>query len=319
MADSTAPGHLLRRTWWQVLRRAAREFKDDNVSDLAAALTYYGVLSVFPALIALFSVVGLMGDSARSALQDNLAAFTPGPARDIVTSAVEDLAASKGSAGVALVVGLVGALWSASGYTAAFMRAANAIWDVPEGRPIWKTLPVRLGVTAVVGVLLVVSLLAVALTGSVADRVGRLLGLESAFVTAWDVAKWPVLLLVLGLVISILFYACPNVRQRGFPWVTGGSALALLLVVVTSGGFAVYVGTFGSYNKTYGSVAGVVVFLVWLWLSNVAVLFGMEFDAELERGRAIEAGMPTDEEPYVNLRAEPAHPTAPAKAAGGQG
>jgi membrane protein len=201
---------------------------------------------------------------------------------------------------VLLVLGLVGALWSASGYVAAFMRAANAIWDVPEGRPIWKTLPVRLGVTVVVVVLLALSALAVVLTGAVADKAGQLLGLGDTFVTVWDIAKWPVLLLIVGMVFAILMYACPNVRHPGFRWVTPGSLLAVALCVVASAGFALYVAGFGSYNKTYGSVAGVIVFLVWLWISNVALLFGAEFDAELERGRALAEG--NTDEPYVDLR-----------------
>jgi membrane protein len=298
--DEEQPGPLLRRTWWQVLRRTAREFKADNVTDLAAALTYYAVLSVFPALIALFSVVGLMGNAARDELRSNLESFTPGPARDVVSGAIDQLTADRGSAGVLLVLGLVGALWSASGYVAAFMRAANAIWDVPEGRPIWKTLPVRLGVTVVVVVLLALSALAVVLTGAVADKAGQLLGLGGTFVTVWDIAKWPVLLLIVGMVFAILMYACPNVRHPGFRWVTPGSLLAVALCVVASAGFALYVAGFGSYNKTYGSVAGVIVFLVWLWISNVALLFGAEFDAELERGRALAEG--NTDEPYVDLR-----------------
>lgn len=299
------PAGLLRRTWWQVLRRTAREFRADGVTDLAAALTYYAVLSVFPAMLALFSVVGLLGSSAREELRGNLESFTPGPARDVVSGAIDELTASRGSAGVLLVLGLAGALWSASGYVAAFMRAANAIWDVEEGRPIWKTVPVRLGVTVVVVVLLALSALAVVLTGAVAEKAGQLLGLGDTFVTVWDVAKWPVLLLVVGVVFAILLYACPNVRHPGFRWVTPGSALAVVLCVLASGGFALYVASFGSYNKTYGSVAGVIVFLVWLWLSNVALLFGAEFDAELERGRYMAEGHPADEEPYVELRDTP--------------
>jgi membrane protein len=304
VSDTAAdePGLLLRRAWRPVLRSTVREFRKDNVTDLAAALTYYAVLSVFPGLLALFSVVGLLGSSAREGLQENLQAFTPGPAKDIVGSAIDELTASRGSAGVLLVLGLAGALWSASGYVAAFMRAANAIWDVEEGRPIWKTLPVRLGVTSVVVVLLAASALAVVLTGEVADRFGRLLGLGDTFVTVWDVAKWPVLLVVIGLVVTILFYACPNVRHPRFRWVTPGSVLAVLLSVVASAGFALYVAGFASYNKTYGSVAGVIVFLVWLWITNVALLFGAEFDAELERARHVAAGHPADEEPYIELR-----------------
>jgi membrane protein len=182
------------------------------------------------------------------------------------------------------------------------MRASNDIWDVEEGRPIWKTLPVRLGVTLVVVVLLAVSAMAVVLTGSLADKVGKLVGLGSTFVTVWDIAKWPVLLLVVATILAILYYASPNVRQPGFKWVTPGSVVAVVAWVVVSGLFALYVANFGSYNKTYGSLAAVIVFLVWLWLTNVAVLFGAELNAEIERGRQIEAGYPEEKEPFLEPR-----------------
>ena len=285
-----------------VLKRTFREFKQDNVTDWAAALTYYGVLAIFPALVAMVSIVGLLGTSATDALTKNLGSFAPGPAKSIVESAINGLAQSRGSAGLLFVIGIVGALWSASGYIAAFMRASNDIWDVEEGRPIWKTIPVRLGVTLVVVLLLAVSAVAVVLTGALADKVGKLLGLGSTFVTVWDIAKWPVLVLVVGLILAILYYASPNVKQPGFKWVTPGSAVAVATWIVASALFALYVANFGSYNKTYGSLAGVIVFLVWLWLTNVAVLFGAELNAEIERGRQIDAGYPEEKEPFLEPR-----------------
>ena len=281
------------------------EFRADNVTDWAAALTYYGVLSIFPALIALISVVGLLGSSATNSLLDNLRSFTPGPARDILTNAVNGLSKSQSSSGILFVVGLALALWSASGYVAAFMRAANSIWDAPEGRPIWKTLPVRLGVTVITVVILATGAIAVVVTGPVAQRVGDLLGLGSAAVTAWEIAKWPMLVLLFGFLLSILYYAAPNVVHPGFRWVTPGGVLAIVLWIAASAAFAVYVAAFSSYNKTYGSLGGVVVFLIWLWVSNIAILLGAEFDAELARERSIAAGRPADEEPYLPLRNEP--------------
>jgi membrane protein len=296
------PADLPRGSWKGALRRTVREFREDNITDWAAALTYYAVLSIFPALIALVSIVGLLGDSAASALEKNLKSFTPGPARDIVGGAIDSLTANQGSAGILFVVGIAAALWSASGYIAAFMRAANAVWDVEEGRPIWKTLPVRLGVTLVVVLLLAASVLAVVLTGGLADRVGQLLGLGDTFVTVWEIAKWPVLVLVVALILAILYYAAPNVRHPKFQWVSPGSLVAIALWVVASAAFAVYVANFGSYDKTYGSIAGVIVFLVWLWITNIAVLLGAEFNAEIERGRQIEAGYPEDREPFLEPR-----------------
>ena len=294
-----------RWSWWGVLKRTVTEFRDDNVTDWAAALTYYGVLSIFPALIALISVVGLLGSSATNSLLDNLKAFTPGPAKDILTNAVTGLSRSQGSSGILFVVGLALALWSASGYVAAFMRAANSIWDAPEGRPIWKTLPVRLGVTVITVIVLAAGAVAVVVTGPVAQRVGDLLGLGSAAVTAWEIAKWPAIVLLFGLLLSILYYAAPNVVHPGFRWVTPGGVLAIIVWIAASAAFALYVAAFSSYNKTYGSLGGAIVFLIWLWVSNIAILLGAEFDAELARERGIASGQPADQEPYLPLRHEP--------------
>ena len=299
------PTKLPRRSWWDVLKRTVTEFREDNLTDWAAALTYYGVLSLFPALLALVSILGLVGQSATEPLVENVGRFAPGAAKDIVTSAIENLQKSQGAAGLAFIVGLAAALWSASGYIGAFIRAANAIWDVEEGRPVWKTIPLRLGITLVMLVLLAITAVAVVLTGPLAERVGDLVGLGSAAVTIWDIAKWPVLILVVSFMFAILYYAAPNVRQPGFRWVSPGGILAVLLWIVASAAFAFYVATFGSYNKTYGSVGAVIIFLVWLWISNIAVLLGAEFNAEIERGRQIEAGQPAEEEPFLPLRDEP--------------
>jgi len=285
-----------------VLKRTVREFKEDELTDRAAALTYYGVLAIFPAILALVSALGLVGTSATQPLLDNLGQVAPGPARDVFTTAVENLQKSQGTGGVLFVVGLAAALWSASGYVAAFMRASNAIYEIEEGRPFVKKGLVRLGVTIVLGVLLAVSALAVVLTGGLAEQVGRVLGIGESAVTVWGIAKWPVLLLVVSLMFAILYWAAPNVKQPGFRWLSPGGILAVILWVLASGAFAVYVGNFGSYNKTYGALGGGIIFLVWLWLSNVAVLLGAEFNAELERGRQIEAGHPPDEEPFLEPR-----------------
>jgi membrane protein len=299
------PTHVTRRGWWGVLKRTVSEFREDNLTDWAAALTYYGILSIFPALIVLVSILGLVGTSATQPLLDNVGAFAPGPATDIVTNAIRGLEESQGAAGILFVAGLAGALWSASGYIAAFMRASNVIWDVEEGRPIWKTLPLRIGITLVVVVLLAVSAIAVVVTGPLADKVGELVGLGSAAVTAWDIAKWPVLFVVVALIFALLYYASPNVRHPGFRWLTPGGVLAVLVWLLASAAFALYVANFGSYNKTYGSLGAVVIFLVWLWISNVALLLGAEMNAELARGRAIEGGHPEEEEPFLEPRDRP--------------
>jgi membrane protein len=303
--EPNQPSHLARGAWPGVLKRTIREFKADNLTDLAAALTYYGVLAIFPLIIVLVSILGLIGQSVIQPLLQNLGKVAPGPAKQIFTSAIQNIQSSRGTAGVLFIVGLAAALWSASGYVAAFMRASNVVWDVKEGRPIWKTLPVRLGVTLVTVVLLAISALAVVLTGGLAKQVGNLIGVGGSAVTVWDIAKWPVLLLIVALMLAILYYTAPNVRQPGFRWVTPGGILAVLLSVLASAAFAFYVANFSSYNKTYGALASVIVFLVWLWIINTVILLGAEFNAEIERGRQIEGGQPAEREPFLPTREDP--------------
>ncbi|MFP8962764.1 YihY/virulence factor BrkB family protein [Streptomyces nanhaiensis] len=295
------PTDLPKRSWKGVLKRTVAEFKDDNVTDWAAALTYYGVLSIFPALLALVSILGVIGSSAIQPLIDNLGNIAPGAARDILESMLTQLQNNQGAAGFALAIGLALAVWSASGYVAAFMRASNAIYDIEEGRPIWMTLPVRVGVTLTLLVLLALSSVAVVFTGDIAQRAGDVIGLGDTFLTVWSIAKWPVLVLLVAFMIALLYWAAPNVKRR-FRWVSPGSLVAVLLWILASAAFAFYVANFGNYNKTYGSLAGVIIFLVWLWITNIVILLGQELNAEIERSRAIEAGHPADEEPYVEPR-----------------
>ena len=287
------------------MKRTWREFKADNLTDLAAALTYYGVLAIFPMIIVIVSVLGLVGHSATQPLIDNLGKVAPGPAKTIFTNAIHNVGGHSGTAGVLFIVGLAVSLWSASGYIAAFMRASNVVWDVEEGRPIWKTIPIRVAVTVVTVVLITASALAVVLTGGLATQVGNLIGLGSTAVTVFDIAKWPIMLLIVSLILAILYYMGPNVRQPGFRWVTPGSILAVVVWLIASAAFAFYVASFSSYNKTYGALGGIVVFLIWLWITNVVILFGAELNAELERGRLIEAGHPADSEPYLPMRDDP--------------
>ncbi len=301
-AAPNKPTALDKRSWWDAIKRTGREFKEDNLTDWAAALTYYGVLAIFPAILALISVLGLVGVSATQPLIDNIGKVAPGPAKDIFTGAIQNLQKSQGAAGVFFLVGIVSALWSASGYVAAFMRASNSIYDIEEGRPFWKTGPVRVGVTLVLVVLMAVSVVVVVLTGGLADQIGRLIGVGPAAVTVWEIAKWPLLLLMVSLMFAILYWASPNVKHAGFRWVSPGGVVAVLIWILASAAFAFYVANFGSYNKTYGTLAGVIIFLVWLWISNIAVLLGAEIDAELERARQIEAGHPPAKEPFVEPR-----------------
>lgn len=296
------PTRLGGRSWSGVLKRTVAEFRKDNLPDWAAALTYYAVLSIFPGLLVLVSVLALFGQSVIEPLIDNMETIAPGPVGEILTTGARGLIETQGVAGLLAIVGLAGALWSASGYVAAFMRASNAIYDVPEGRPIWKTLPVRIGITLLVGVLLAVSAMMVAFTGELADRVGQALDVGSVLLTAWGIVKWPILVILVSQMFALLYWASPNARLGGYRWISPGALLAVVIWIAASAGFAFYVANFGSYNEVYGTLGGVIIFFVWLWISNTAVLLGAELDAELHRGRAMAAGHPEGKEPYVELR-----------------
>ncbi|MDQ3632771.1 MAG: YihY/virulence factor BrkB family protein [Actinomycetota bacterium] len=285
------------------LKRTLKEFSADELTDSAAALTYYAVLALFPALIALVSIVGLVGSSATDALLENLNAVAPGPAKEILTSAIEGIASSQGAAGFAFVIGLVLAINSASGYIGAFTRASNTIYEVEEGRPIWKLKPAQFATTLVLLLLLVVVAVGVTVSGPLAKEVGSLIGAGDSAATIWDIAKIPVILAVVAFMLAFLYWAAPNVKQPGFKFISPGGIVALVLFIVASLLFSLYVATFASYNKTYGSLGGVIAFLVWLWITNIAILFGAEFNSELQRSQQRMGGerAPLDE-PFLEPR-----------------
>ena len=287
----------------ETLKRTFKEFSADNITDWAAALTYYTVLAIFPAIIALVSILGLVGDSATQPLLDNIGSVAPGPAKDILTSTIENLQSSQGAAGIAFIIGLVLALNSASSYVSAFTRASNDIYDVEEGRPVWKLKPQQIGTVLVLILLLVVIAVAVTVSGPLAQEVGKLVGVGDTAVLIWDIAKIPVILLLVSFMFAFLYWAAPNVKQPGFKFVSPGGMVALVIWIIASLLFAFYVATFASYNKTYGSMGGVIVFLVWLWITNLAILFGAELNSELQRSQQREAGerAPLDE-PFLEPR-----------------
>ncbi|MEU0432419.1 YihY/virulence factor BrkB family protein [Streptomyces sp. NPDC006290] len=301
-AEKDGPVRLPVRARAAVVWRTAKEFRDDELGDRAAALTYYGVMSLFPALLVAVSLLGVMGQRVTDKLLYNVGDLAPGPAREILRDAVTQLGDSGGTGGVLAIVGLLAALWSASGYVGAFIRASNAVYDLPEGRPAWKVTPLRLALTVMLMLLLTGSAIIVVFTGPLAERAGTAIGLGDAAITAWSIAKWPVLLVLVELMIALLYWAAPNVSGRGFRWFSPGSVVATLIWLIASAGFAVYAAGYGSYNKTYGTLAGAIIFLVWLWLTNLAILLGLEFDAELARQRAIAHGRLPTEEPYVEPR-----------------
>jgi membrane protein len=301
-AGPASPAQLKGKGLFAALKRTFKQYSQDNVSDWAAALTYYGVLSIFPGILVLVSLLGMLSSNGQRTVQDAVHQLAPNAQLQNLVNTVLGQVKDPGTAGIAAIIGIVAAFWSASGYTAAFMRASNAIYDVPEGRPIWKTLPIRVGVTAVVGVMLVASAAIVIFTGDLAKIVGDKIGLGSAAVLTWDIAKWPVLLILVSLMFAILYWASPNAKTGGFRWVSPGGIFAVVLWLLASAAFAIYLANFANYNKTYGALGGVIVFLVWLWVSNLALLFGLEFDAELERSRELAAGDDPTDEPFLELR-----------------
>jgi membrane protein len=301
-AGPDKPTDLRAKGLMAAVKRTFKQYSVDNLGDWAAALTYYGVLSIFPGAVVLVSIVGFLGPNGKNTVQDTVNQIAGNKQIEDLVNTVLSQVNGSGKASLAAIIGIVLAFWSASGYIAAFMRASNAVYDVPEGRPIWKTLPIRVGVTAVVGVMLIVSAFIVVFTGSLAEVVGKKLGMGGVAVTVWSIAKWPVLIILVSLMFAILYWASPNAKTGGFRWISPGGIFAVVLWLVASGAFAIYLANFANYSKTYGTLGGVIAFLVWLWISNIAILLGAELDAELERGRAIAAGHDPNDEPFLELR-----------------
>jgi membrane protein len=291
------PGELPKRSWWQIVKRTAKEFQDDNLTDWAAALVYYGTMSLFPMLLVLVALLGLVGQASTiNTMIDSLRSAGLTDVADSVQQPLNDIVSNKGGAGALLGFGLLGSLWSASGYIGAFMRACNSIYEVKEGRPFWKLRPLQVAITLVGVLVLSVVWIAVVVSGPIAEAVGSALGLGDTAVSVWSIAKWPVMLVVVMAMIASLYYVAPNVRQPKLRWVSPGGVVAVLAWVVASAGFGFYVSNFGSYNKTYGTLGGVITFLVWMWISNLALLFGAELDSELERERELKLGLPAKDE-----------------------
>ena len=296
-----------RLRWWAVLKRTVKEFQDDNLTDWAAALTYYGVMSLFPMVLVLVALLGVVGQYPQTsdAILRIVDRIGPASAVDTFRQPIEGVVRTKGGSGALLGVGLLASVWSASGYIGAFMRACNAVYEVREGRSFWKRRPLQVVVTLVLVVLITGVAIAIVISGPITRAVGDEIGMGNAAVTIFNIAKWPVIVLVLLVIVGVLYYVSPNVRQPSFPWITPGAVLAIVVWAAASFGLAFYAAQFGSYQKTYGTLGGVILFLVWLWISNLALLLGAELNAELERGRELAAGLPAEKEIQLPPRAEP--------------
>lgn len=291
-----SPTEIDKPSWKYIARKTAREFVGDQCTDLAAALTYYGVLAAFPALLAIVSLLGIVGNAQDTTdsllrLADGL---VPNATIDALRDPLDKLTTSP-AAGLALVTGILGALWSASGYVGAFSRAMNRIYGIDEGRPFWKLRPTTLAVTVIAVVAAVIAAVLLVASGPVAEAIGDSLGLGDPALVVWNIAKWPVIAALAVAIVAVLYYATPNVKQPKFRWMSIGALVALVVWAVASVLFGLYVANFSHYSSTYGSIGGVIVVLLWIWITNIALLFGAELDAEIERGRELEAGIEAED------------------------
>jgi membrane protein len=299
-----SPTSLPRGSWTGTLKRTVLGFKDNKLQHWAAALTYYAVLSIFPALLVMVSLVGLLANPERvtRVLTDTVSELGPSTAAQTFQGPIESITSNRGAAGVLFVVGIAAALWSASGYVSAFADASNSIYEVGEGRPFWKLKPIQLAITFVLIMLAAFVALALVLSGPIVGALGSALGIGDTVLTAWQFAKWPAMIVLVLLIFGVLYYTGPNARLSGVRWVTAGALLALVAWVVASVAFAVYVANFSSYDKTYGTLGGVVVFLLWMWITNMAILLGAQLNAETERAQQLHRGVPIEETLTVEER-----------------
>lgn len=307
-ADYAPEGAAPKTGLGATLKRTLTEFQEDNLSDWAAALTYYGLLSLFPALIAMVSLIGIFGDpqTTTTKLTEIITEIGPSSGAETFEGPIKSITENQTAAGFAFVFGLLAALWSASGYVGAFTRASNIIYETPEGRPFWKLRPLQIAVTLAMIVMMALLAVGLVLTGPVVEAVANPIGLSSTAVDVWNIAKWPVMAAIFILMVDVLYYATPNVKLRGFKWVTPGAILSIVVWAIASALFAFYVSNFSSYDKTYGTLAGLVVLLLWFWITNLAILFGHQMNAERERSAEIDEGQPrAEKEIQLEPREEP--------------
>jgi membrane protein len=277
---------LTRRARLRAFGRATAELFGDKLTDRAAAMTYYGILAIFPGLLVLVAAFSLLGTPAARSVVDGVRSLSFGPTQQVLAEGISAIPTfNRRDLGIIALVSLAIAFYSSTGYVGAFIRATYDMYDGAEPRPVWRMIPIRFMVTVLTGSFLALSALVVVFTGWFATELGSLVGLAPNRVRVLTVVRWPVLVVAFGLLLALLYWTAPHSRRVGFRWITSGTILATTVWVIVSACFAFYVTNFDSYNRIYGALGGVVVFLVWTWLTNVAVLFGAEFDAELSRER----------------------------------
>ena len=281
-------------TAWRVIKRTVIAFYDNQMTHHAAALTYYGLMSLFPALLVAVSLLGLLGQYPETydAIIGAIREVSPDATIDTFDSALRTALEHKGSAAVAFVVGLLVALYGTTGVLEAARRALNVAFEVENGRSFLQRKATDIVSSVVLMVLVLITLVLVFVGGGFAEAVFDLIGLGSTAEEVWAVARWPAAVATAMLVFSWVYYVTPDVEQRSFRWVTPGAAVGVAIWMLASAAFAFYLANLNDLNATYGSFGAALVLIFWLWLSNVAMLFGAQLNAEIERQQQLAEGVP---------------------------
>lgn len=309
------PTEIRKETWVYLLRRTVHEFGQDGGIDVAAGLTFFAVLSVFPAALAIVSLIGIVGNGRATVdrLLALLSQVVPSAVTETLRQPLEGIATTS-TANITFVIGVLAALWSSSTFVSAFSRAMNRIYEIDEGRPYWKRKPAQLAVTILLLILILISAVIVVVSGPIFRTLGETIGIGTTAVAVWNVAKWPILTAIVVMLVAVLYATTPNIQQPRFRWLSLGAILAIVLLAAASTGFGFYVSNFATYSHTFGALAGVIIFLVWVFLVNISLLLGAELNTEIERGRELQAGMPAERQlllpPRDTTSSDIAHRTA---------
>lgn len=302
-SEPETPAEIDGSSWRLAVRRALRAFGVDECPDVAASLTFYAVLALIPATMVSFSIVSLLGRGEETArvVGDVVGALMPDVSAESVRDGIAVIVDARLS-GILLVFALSLTLWAVARYVAALGRGMNRIYGVAEGRPVWRLKSGQLLIALVVIVCSALILAILTFTDAVAEAVGQSMGLEDATLLVWRIVRWPLLTAIVVFVLAFLYYSSPNVKPARFRWMSLGAAAALAVLLIASLGFWLYVANFADYDRLYGAFAGVIVFALWLWIANMAILVGAEFDAEVQRVRQLLAGVPAETQVQVPLR-----------------
>ncbi len=285
----------MRRTG-RILKRAALKFYDDQMTQHAGALTYYSLMSLFPALLLGLSLLGLLGEYPRTynAIIDYLEPIVPSPALSAIDESLRQALERKGTAATALFVSIGIALYGTTGALESARRALNVVFEVEHGRRFFHRKAIDIGSTFFLMGLILLTLMFMFVGGGTARRAFDLLGLGAEAYEVWNLARWPAAIAVAILIFALIYYVTPDVRHRSFRWVTPGAMVGVAVWIVVSAAFGRYVSDFANVSAVYGAFAGAIVLVVWLWLSGVALLFGAELDAEIEREKELDEGVPPE-------------------------